>query len=118
MDANVIVYGESGTGKELTAKTIHELSDRKDKPFVVVNCGAIPENLLESEFFGYRKGAFTGAGADRREFLDLADGGTLFLDEIGEIGFTCLRSESARKICCCWSITFITRMATGINCRR
>ncbi len=86
VDANVIVYGESGTGKELTAKTIHELSDRKDKPFVVVNCGAIPENLLESEFFGYCKGAFTGAGTDRQGYLDLADGGTLFLDEIGEIG--------------------------------
>ena len=86
MDANVIVYGESGTGKELTAKTIHELSDRRDKPFVVVNCGAIPENLLESEFFGYCKGAFTGAGTDRQGYLDLADGGTLFLDEIGEIG--------------------------------
>jgi PAS domain S-box-containing protein len=86
VDANVIVYGESGTGKELTAKTIHDLSDRKDKPFVVVNCGAIPENLLESEFFGYRKGAFTGANADRHGYLDLADGGTLFLDEIGEIG--------------------------------
>ncbi|GAB6145983.1 sigma 54-interacting transcriptional regulator [Desulfocicer niacini] len=86
VDANVIVYGESGTGKELTAKTIHELSDRNDKPFVVVNCGAIPENLLESEFFGYCKGAFTGAGADRQGYLDLADGGTLFLDEIGEIG--------------------------------
>ena len=86
MDANVIVYGESGTGKELTAKTIHELSDRKDKPFVVVNCGAIPENLLESEFFGYRKGAFTGAGADRQGYLDIANRGTLFLDEIGEIG--------------------------------
>jgi len=88
MDANVIVYGESGTGKELTAKTIHELSDRRGKPFVVVNCGAIPENLLESEFFGYRKGAFTGAGADRQGYLDLADGGTLFLDEIGEIGLS------------------------------
>lgn len=86
VDANVIVYGESGTGKELTAKTIHTLSDRKDKPFVVVNCGAIPENLLESEFFGYRKGAFSGAAADRQGYMDLADGGTLFLDEIGEIG--------------------------------
>ena len=85
VDANVIVYGESGTGKELTAKTIYKLSERKDKPFVVVNCGAIPENLLESEFFGYCKGAFTGAGADRQGYLDLADGGTLFLDEIGEI---------------------------------
>ncbi len=85
-DANVVVYGESGTGKELVADAIHNMSDRKDKSFVVVNCGAIPENLLESEFFGYKKGAFTGAGIDKHGYLDLADGGTLFLDEIGELG--------------------------------
>lgn len=86
--ANVIVYGESGTGKELVAQAIHRLSDRKEGRFIPVNCGAIPENLLESEFFGYRKGAFTGAAADKDGFLDLADGGTLFLDELGEIGPT------------------------------
>ncbi|MEW5733894.1 MAG: sigma 54-interacting transcriptional regulator [Thermodesulfobacteriota bacterium] len=85
-DANAVVYGESGTGKELAARAIHDLSDRKDGPFVVVHCGAIPENLMESEFFGYRKGAFTGAAMDTHGYLDLADGGTLFLDEIGEIG--------------------------------
>lgn len=85
-DANVVIYGESGTGKELVAEAIHNMSDRKDKSFVVVNCGAIPENLLESEFFGYKKGAFTGANIDKHGYLDLADGGTLFLDEIGEIG--------------------------------
>jgi PAS domain S-box-containing protein len=85
-NANVIVYGESGTGKELVAQAIHELSDRKDGRFIPVNCGAIPENLLESEFFGYRKGAFSGAAADKDGFLDRADGGTLFLDELGEIG--------------------------------
>ena len=85
-DANAIIYGESGTGKELVARAIHRLSDRKDGRFIPVNCGAIPENLLESEFFGYRKGAFTGATADKEGFLDLADGGTLFLDELGEIG--------------------------------
>jgi len=84
--ANVIVYGESGTGKELVAHAIHRLSDRKEGRFIPVNCGAIPENLLESEFFGYRKGAFTGAAADKDGFLDRADGGTLFLDELGEIG--------------------------------
>lgn len=84
-NANVIIYGESGTGKELVAQAIHELSDRKEKRFVPVNCGAIPENLLESEFFGYKKGAFTGAHADKSGYLDSADGGTLFLDEMGEI---------------------------------
>jgi len=84
-DANVIIYGESGTGKELVANAIHEMSDRKEKKLVPVNCGAIPENLLESEFFGYKKGAFTGASTDKSGFLDLADGGTLFLDELGDI---------------------------------
>ncbi len=84
-DAGVIVYGESGTGKELVAKAIHEMSDRKEKPFVPVNAGAVPENLLESEFFGYKKGAFTGANADKRGLLQQADKGTLFLDELGEI---------------------------------
>ena len=84
--ANVIIYGESGTGKELVAKAIHETSDRSQKGFVTVHCGAIPETLMESEFFGYKKGAFTGANMDKRGYLDEADGGTLFLDEAGEIG--------------------------------
>jgi len=84
-NANVIVYGESGTGKELVAKAIHEMSSRSEKEFVPVNCAAIPENLLESEFFGHKKGAFTGAHADKQGYLDLADRGTLFLDEVGEL---------------------------------
>ena len=84
-DAGVIIYGESGTGKELVARAVHLLSDRKKRAFVPVNSGAIPESLLESEFFGYKKGAFTGATADKQGFLDIADGGILFLDEVGEI---------------------------------
>lgn len=84
-DASVIISGESGTGKELVAKAIHETSDRHDHQMVYVNCGAIPENLIESEFFGYKRGAFTGATVDKVGYLDIADGGTLFLDEIGEI---------------------------------
>jgi len=84
-DINVLITGESGVGKERVAKSIHYYSNRRDKPFVAVNCGAIPENLLESEFFGYKKGAFTGAYADTKGKFLLADGGTLFLDEIGEL---------------------------------
>ncbi|HOJ13528.1 MAG TPA: sigma-54 dependent transcriptional regulator [Deltaproteobacteria bacterium] len=85
-NANIIIYGESGTGKELVAKAIHQLSSRSQKSFVAVNCAAIPENLMESEFFGYRKGAFTGAISDKQGYLDQANGGTLFLDEVGELG--------------------------------
>ncbi|MFO7930603.1 MAG: sigma 54-interacting transcriptional regulator [Desulfosalsimonas sp.] len=83
--ANVIIYGESGTGKELAAQEIHNSGNRAEGPLVVVNCGAIPENLLESEFFGYKKGAFTGADRDRAGHLQQAHKGTLFLDETGEI---------------------------------
>ena len=83
--ANVLILGESGTGKELVAKSIHEYSLRKNKPFVVLNCGGIPETLLETELFGYMKGAFTGAYTDKAGLLTNAEGGTVFLDEIGEL---------------------------------
>lgn len=81
----VYISGESGTGKEQAARSIHELSDRADQPFIAVNCGAIPENLMESEFFGYKKGSFTGADSDRMGFFQHAHGGTLFLDEVADL---------------------------------
>jgi two-component system response regulator PilR (NtrC family) len=84
-EAPVHVTGESGSGKELAARLIHQKSVRRDKPFVPVNCGAIPENLMESEFFGYRKGAFTGADSEREGFFQAANGGTLFLDEVADL---------------------------------
>ncbi|BBO90182.1 sigma 54-interacting transcriptional regulator [Desulfosarcina ovata] len=87
-NAHVIIYGESGTGKEMVAKTIHDLSDRGSRDFVTVHCGAIPDNLIESEFFGYRKGAFTGADQDKSGYLEAADGGTLFMDEVGELNLS------------------------------
>ncbi|MBE1302166.1 MAG: AAA domain-containing protein [Alteromonadaceae bacterium] len=84
-DANVLVLGESGTGKEVVARNVHFLSQRKEGPFIPVNCGAIPGELLESELFGHEKGAFTGAVASRKGRFELAEGGTLFLDEIGDM---------------------------------
>ena len=83
--STILITGESGTGKELIAKAIHQNSPRRDKPFVAVSCGAIPETLLESELFGYMKGAFTGAAANKMGLFEVADQGTLFLDEIGEL---------------------------------
>jgi len=84
-DATVLLLGESGTGKELFARAVHHLSNRRDKPFVAINCAAIPETLIENEFFGHEKGAFTGASDRRQGKFELASGGTVFLDEIGEL---------------------------------
>ena len=103
--APVYISGESGSGKELAARLIHENGARRDKPFVPVNCGAIPENLMESEFFGYKKGAFTGAGEDRDGFFQAASGGTLFLDEVAELPLAmqvkllrAIQEKRARKV--------------------
>ena len=95
--APVLLWGESGTGKELVARAIHDVSVRKDHAFIAVNCGAIPEQLLEAEFFGYRKGAFTGAQDDREGFFQAAQGGTLFLDEIGDLPLS-MQSKLLRAI--------------------
>ena len=86
--SSVLITGESGTGKELIARAIHYNGPLKDKPFVTVNCGAIPENLMESEMFGHKKGSFTGAIADKKGLFEVANGGTIFLDELGELPLT------------------------------
>jgi transcriptional regulator with PAS, ATPase and Fis domain len=87
-DITVLIYGESGVGKEIFARAIHSAGSRADKPLITVNCGAIPEGILESELFGHKKGSFTGAIDNRKGYFEMADGGTLFLDEIAEMPLT------------------------------
>jgi Nif-specific regulatory protein len=96
-DATVLITGESGTGKEIAAKAIHQLSKRKDKPFLAQFCGSIPDSLLESELFGYKKGAFTGANSDKQGLIEAADDGTFFLDEIADIS-TALQAKLLRVL--------------------
>jgi two-component system response regulator AtoC len=96
-DSTVLILGESGTGKELVAETIHENSDRRDAPFIAINCAAVPENLLESELFGYEKGAFTGATQRKLGKFETGEGGTIFLDEIGDMS-TSLQAKLLRVL--------------------
>ncbi len=96
-DATILITGESGTGKELVARAIHKYSNRKNKPFVAINCAALPANLLESELFGYERGAFTGANTQKKGYFEQANEGTLFLDEIGELDLN-LQSKILRAI--------------------
>ena len=119
---NVLITGESGTGKELVAKAIHYNGPLKDKPFVTVNCGAIPENLMESELFGHKKGSFTGAIVDKAGLFEVANGGTIFLDEIGELPLQVqvkllrvLQDKSFRKVGGTEDITVNVRIMAATN---
>jgi len=121
-DLPILIDGESGTGKELMAKVIHNNSNRNDKAFISVNCGAIPENLIESELFGHKKGAFTGASSDRAGKFEAADGGTIFLDEIGELPLQgqvkllrVLQSQEIQRIGSEQIITIDTRIVAATN---
>jgi two-component system, NtrC family, response regulator PilR len=120
--SNVLITGESGTGKELVAKAIHRESSRRERPFVVVNCGGVPESLIESELFGYKKGSFTGATANRKGLVEAAQGGTLFLDEIGELSpalqvklLRLVQEKTIRQIGDTEDISFDVRILSATN---
>lgn len=120
--ANVLILGESGTGKELVAESIHQNSERSDKPFVVINCGGIPENLLESELFGYMKGSFSGAYADKPGLFEMAHDGVIFLDEIGDLSsllqvklLRAVQDKTFRRIGGAEDITVDVRIISATN---
>jgi two-component system response regulator PilR (NtrC family) len=120
--ANVLISGESGTGKEVVARAIHETGERKDRPFVAVNCGAIPENLLESELFGHVKGAFTGAVQNKQGLFEVAGSGTLFLDEIAELSLSLqvkllrvIQERTFRRVGGTSDLRFDARIVTASN---
>jgi two-component system response regulator HydG len=122
VDANVLILGESGSGKEQVARAINESSDRRGKPFLAINCAAIPENLLEAELFGYERGAFTGAEVAKEGLLETADGGAVFLDELGEMSpalqaklLRALEEGSVRRVGGRTAIPFDVRFMASTN---